>query len=134
MSARLANPWFLCLQVSYHVLDHVPDLLLTAEIAGPSGHGKTELGRQMGELIYLDMIVTDMTQMRFDTDLFGPKAPYVAHKRGSMLNNFLADHSGKRAVVMLDEIDRAGPKLVDSLLIMLDECERNPVWPYVRDC
>lgn len=43
--------------------------------AGPSGHGKTELAKQMGKLMSVDSCVVDCTEMRVETDLFGKLSP-----------------------------------------------------------
>jgi len=59
--------------------------------AGPSGHGKTELARIMGALLLVPSHFGDCTEMRHETDLFGPKAPYENWEVGSPLNNHLID-------------------------------------------
>ena len=56
---------------------------------GPSGHGKTELAKRMGELLSSEMECIDCTEMLHETDLFGPKKPYLGYELGSPLNNFL---------------------------------------------
>jgi len=90
-------------------------------LEGPSGHGKTEVGRRLGDLLSLKMLVVDMTQIKHETDLFGPYSPYVGYEKGSPLNNFLADNSGRKAIVMLDEIEKSGSKIMDANLIVFDE-------------
>jgi ATP-dependent Clp protease ATP-binding subunit ClpA len=92
---------------------------------GPSGHGKTELGRRLGSLLSLEMQTVDMTETRYETDLFGPKAPYIGCEVGSPLNNFLSRMSGKRGIVLLDELAKSKPEVLNSLLILFDEgmCE-----------
>ncbi|KAF2649129.1 P-loop containing nucleoside triphosphate hydrolase protein, partial [Lophiostoma macrostomum CBS 122681] len=97
------------------------DKPLVLTFAGPSGHGKTEVARRLGKLLSLNMLAIDMTQMKVETDLLGPHPPYHGYERGAPLNNFLAENSGKRAIVVLDEIEKAGPKLLDALLIVFDE-------------
>ena len=57
----------------------------------------------MATLLSLDLLVVDCTEMRHETDIFGPKAPYHGSEKGTPLNNYLAQWSGKRAVVFLDE-------------------------------
>ncbi|OCK98980.1 P-loop containing nucleoside triphosphate hydrolase protein, partial [Cenococcum geophilum 1.58] len=94
---------------------------LVLTFAGPSGHGKTEVGRRLGDLLSLKMLVVDMTQIKHETDLFGPYSPYVGYEKGSPLNNFLADNSGRKAIVMLDEIEKSGSKIMDANLIVFDE-------------
>lgn len=63
---------------------------LVMAFVGPPGHGKTELALQMGKLLSADFKAIDCTEMRRETDLFGPKAPYCGHEAGSPLNNHLA--------------------------------------------
>lgn len=84
---------------------------------GASGHGKTEVAKRMGSLLSLDIHIVDCTEMRYETDIFGPKAPYVGHKEGSMLNNFLAEHSGQRAVVFLDEFEKTTADVHKAMLL-----------------
>jgi ATP-dependent Clp protease ATP-binding subunit ClpA len=95
--------------------------VLKCNTTGLSGHGKTEIERSLGSLLSLDTTVIDMTQIRHESDLFGPHAPFVDHEKGSLLNNFLWDHTGKRAIIMLDEIEKADPRIIDTLLIVFDE-------------
>lgn len=40
--------------------------------AGPSGHDKTELARNLGQLLSLDFHSVDCTNFKFKSDLFGP--------------------------------------------------------------
>ena len=93
--------------------------------AGPSRHGKTELGRRLGNLLSLDMIIIDMTEVRFETDLFGPKYPFKGYEEGSPLNNFLEKNAAKRAIVMLDELEKSTQEVMNSLLIIFDEGSNN---------
>lgn len=88
---------------------------------GPSGHGKTELGRRLGMILSLPSEDVDLGQVKYESDLFGPNRPYLGCERGSKLNNFLAENSGRRAIVMLDEIEKSGPGILNSLLIIIDE-------------
>lgn len=92
-------------------------LLLT----GTSGHGKTELARRMGNLLSLEILSVDCTEMRCETDMFGPKAPYAGHEEGSRLNNYLCQQSGQRAVVFLDEFDKTDDEVRQALLMPLED-------------
>ena len=47
------------------------DTPLVLLYAGPSGHGKTELAKQMGTLMSVDILVVDCTEMRYETDMSG---------------------------------------------------------------
>ena len=94
---------------------------LVMAFAGPPGHGKTELARQMGGLLSAEMIVIDCTEMQHETDLFGPKSSYYGSAVGSPLNNHLANEHGKRTVVFLDEFDKTTEEVRQSLLIVFDQ-------------
>ena len=74
----------------------------------------------MGQLLSLDIHVVDCTEMRHETDIFGPKAPYQGWERGSSLNNFLADHASKRAVVFLDEFEKTTAEVHKAMLLPFD--------------
>ena len=88
--------------------------------AGPSGHGKTELASRMGDLLSLDIQHVDCTEMRHETDIFGPKYPYEGHGQGASLNNFLAEHTGLKSVVFLDEFDKTTAEVRKAMLLVLD--------------
>ncbi|KAK0622410.1 hypothetical protein B0T14DRAFT_563862 [Immersiella caudata] len=94
---------------------------LVMVFAGPSGHGKTELARRMGQLLSLEMECVDCTEMKHETDLFGAKKPYIGYDVGSPLNNFLARLNGRRSIVFLDEFEKTTPEVKNALLIPFDE-------------
>lgn len=94
---------------------------LVMAFAGPPGHGKTELALRMGELLSANILVIDCIEMRYETDLFGPKHPYHGSEVGSPLNNHLANEGGKRSVVFLDEFDKSTEEVRQSLLILFDQ-------------
>ncbi|KAI4101519.1 MAG: hypothetical protein LQ339_005016 [Xanthoria mediterranea] len=115
LAARTVQEW-----VMSHALHHI-EMPLVLLFTGPSGHGKTELAKRMGELLSLPLLKIDCTQIHVTTDLFGPQAPFAGHEAGSPLNNFLADHSGQKAVVFLDEFEKTTPSIHKSLLLLFDE-------------
>lgn len=92
--------------------------------AGPSGHGKTELARQLGNLISLDLLTVDCTNMHSPFNLWGPVKPYAGYKDGSKLNNFLAEHSGRRSIVFLDEVEKMDQDIRNTLLLPFDDGKR----------
>ncbi|KAH6876437.1 P-loop containing nucleoside triphosphate hydrolase protein [Thelonectria olida] len=85
--------------------------------AGPSGHGKTELARQLQTLLSLDMELVDCTTMSRESELFGPRKPWVGAKKGSPLNNFLVQHAGERCLVFLDEFEKTSEEIHQALLL-----------------
>ncbi|KAK0629585.1 P-loop containing nucleoside triphosphate hydrolase protein [Bombardia bombarda] len=85
--------------------------------AGPSGHGKTELARNLGKLISLDLHMVDCTSINTEHDMFGPRAPYYGSGDGSPLNNFIVQHSGRRCIVFLDEFEKTKNDVRQTLLI-----------------
>lgn len=50
----------------------------------------------------------------------GPKFPYYGHMEGSPLNNHLAQHSGDRSIVFLDEFEKTYEEVRNALLLVLD--------------
>ncbi len=104
--------------ISHLLLDSECPLVLL--FTGPSGHGKTELAKQLGRLLSLDTHTVDCTEMEHETDIFGPKFPYHGYEKGSRLNNFLASHAGERAVVFLDEFDKTTEEVPNALLLPFD--------------
>ena len=104
--------------VAHYLYD--ADKPLTLLLTGMSGHGKTEISKSMGALLSLSFHRVDMTEMKYETDLFGPKAPFQGSQSGSALNNFLATNSGKRCVVFLDEFEKTTDGVRQSLLLLLE--------------
>ncbi|KAJ4400290.1 hypothetical protein N0V85_005798 [Neurospora sp. IMI 360204] len=115
------------LGIHYYLLNQHSHLALGAErpmvllFAGPSGHGKTELARNLGKLISLDLHMTDCTSTRYVTDLWGPYFPYQGWEKGSALTNFLAEHTAQRSIVFLDEFEKTEDEVRESLLKPFEE-------------
>ncbi|KAI0570487.1 clpA ATP-binding subunit of Clp protease and DnaK/DnaJ chaperone [Pyrenophora tritici-repentis] len=91
---------------------------LVMAFAGPSGHGKTELAKAMGDLLSVKHTIIDMAGCHDVFDLFGSPAGYHRSLDGSKLNNFLAANSGKRSVVFLDEFDKSNQSIRNALLLL----------------
>ncbi|CAN8105255.1 unnamed protein product [Discula destructiva] len=96
--------------------------------AGPSGHGKTELARKLGELLSLDMEIVDCTSKENDREMFGARNPYQGWENGSPLNNFLVRRAGQRCIVFLDEFEKTTKDVHQTLLLPF----QNGRLPYVR--
>lgn len=93
---------------------------LVLVFAGPSGHGKTELARRLGSLLSLELEVVDCTIFNRESELFGPRQPYVGWDKGSRLNNFLVSNHQKRSIVFLDEFEKTNADIHKTLLLPFD--------------
>ncbi|WP_372782777.1 ATP-dependent Clp protease ATP-binding subunit ClpA [Litorivivens sp.] len=90
-------------------------------LAGPTGVGKTEVCRQLANLLGLELIRFDMSEyMERHTvsRLIGAPPGYVGFDQGGLLTDAVtkAPHS----VVLLDEIEKAHPDLFNLLLQVMD--------------
>ncbi|KUI61232.1 Chaperone protein ClpB [Cytospora mali] len=94
-----------------------PNTPLVMVFAGPSGHGKTELARKLGELISLEMEIVDCTNKSDEKEMFGARSPYQGWEKGSPLNNFLARKAGTRCIVFLDEFEKTTEEVCQTLLL-----------------
>lgn len=88
---------------------------------GPSGHGKTELAKSMRTCLSAAFLTINCAEMTSTTDLFGSTAPSPGYEQGSALNNFLCRNHGQRCIVFLDEFEKMGPAVHESLLTPFDE-------------
>jgi ATP-dependent Clp protease ATP-binding subunit ClpB len=92
---------------------------------GPTGVGKTELGRALAEFLFDDekaMVRLDMSEyMEKHTvsRLIGAPPGYVGYDEGGQLTE--AIRRRPYAVVLLDEIEKAHPDVFNVLLQVLDE-------------
>lgn len=92
---------------------------------GPSGVGKTELAKALAEYLFDDekaMIRVDMSEMMEEhsvSKLIGSPPGYVGYDDGG----HLAEKVRKKpySVVLLDEIDKAHPRVYDLLLQIIDD-------------
>lgn len=65
----------------------------------------------------LDLHVVDCTIFKQDNELFGPRPPFSGHEDGSTLNNFLVSKAGKRSIVFMDEFEKTGKEIHNTLLL-----------------
>ena len=106
---------------------------LVMVFTGPSGHGKTELARQMENLLSCSALVVDCTEMRVEMDLFGWKGAYQSRDQGAPLNNFLGQHSGQRCIVFLDEFEKTSHDVRQALLLVFDTGRPHSLTAFVVD-
>ncbi len=89
--------------------------------AGPTGVGKTELAKQLAEIMGVGFIRFDMSEyMERHTvsRLIGAPPGYVGFDQGGLLTD--AIHQTPHAVLLLDEIEKAHPDLFNLLLQVMD--------------
>jgi ATP-dependent Clp protease ATP-binding subunit ClpA len=89
--------------------------------AGPTGVGKTELAKQLAEVMGIGFIRFDMSEyMERHTvsRLIGAPPGYVGFDQGGLLTD--AIHQSPHAVLLLDEIEKAHPDLFNLLLQVMD--------------
>lgn len=88
---------------------------------GPTGTGKTELSKQTAESLGYDFLRLDMSEYQEEhtvAKLFGSPAGYVGYEDGGILTN--AVRSKPNCVLLLDEIEKAHPKIFNAFLQVLD--------------
>jgi len=89
--------------------------------AGPTGVGKTELARQLAEILGVSMIRFDMSEYQEKytvSRLIGSSPGYVGYEDGGQLTD--AVRKQPHAVVLLDEIEKAHTDIFNILLQIMD--------------
>jgi ATP-dependent Clp protease ATP-binding subunit ClpA len=89
--------------------------------AGPTGVGKTELARQLAEILGVSMIRFDMSEYQEKytvSRLIGSSPGYVGYEDGGQLTD--AVRKQPHAVVLLDEIEKAHADIFNILLQIMD--------------
>ncbi|MBB5210375.1 ATP-dependent Clp protease ATP-binding subunit ClpA [Microbulbifer hydrolyticus] len=89
--------------------------------AGPTGVGKTELCRQLAQVMGIELIRFDMSEyMERHTvsRLIGAPPGYVGFDQGGLLTDSVTKHP--HSVVLLDEIEKAHPEVFNLLLQVMD--------------
>ncbi len=89
--------------------------------AGPTGVGKTEVSRQLAQVLGIELIRFDMSEyMEAHTvsRLIGAPPGYVGFDQGGLLTEEVNKHP--HAVLLLDEIEKAHPDVFNLLLQVMD--------------
>ncbi|MBI2234916.1 MAG: ATP-dependent Clp protease ATP-binding subunit ClpA [Micavibrio aeruginosavorus] len=92
--------------------------------AGPTGVGKTELAKQLGATLGLDVIRFDMSEYmeaHAVSRLIGAPPGYVGYDQGGLLTEAIIKKPG--GVLLLDEIEKAHPDIYNILLQVMDNGE-----------
>jgi ATP-dependent Clp protease ATP-binding subunit ClpA len=89
--------------------------------SGPTGVGKTEVARQLANLLGVELLRFDMSEyMERHTvsRLIGAPPGYVGFDQGGLLTDGIDQHP--HCVLLLDEIEKAHPDLFNVLLQVMD--------------
>ena len=89
--------------------------------AGPTGVGKTEVAKQMANLMGIELVRFDMSEyMEAHTAsrLIGAPPGYVGYDQGGLLTEKINQHP--HCVLLLDEIEKAHPDVFNLLLQVMD--------------
>lgn len=88
---------------------------------GQTGVGKTELATQLAKSLNIDFVRFDMSEYSDEmsvTKLIGASAGYVGYEDGGLLVEQIRKHP--HCVLLLDEIEKANPKVFSVLLQVMD--------------
>lgn len=91
---------------------------------GQTGVGKTEIARQLAAHMGIDLLRYDMSEYMDETSvnkLIGSSAGYVGYDDGGRLVEDVRKHP--HSVLLLDEIEKAHPKVFNVLLQVMDNAE-----------
>ena len=88
---------------------------------GPTGVGKTEVAKSLAKNLDIEFIRFDMSEYMEEhavSKLIGSPPGYVGHEEGGLLTDEIRKHP--YSVLLLDEIEKANPALINILLQVLD--------------
>ncbi|MEL6979543.1 MAG: ATP-dependent Clp protease ATP-binding subunit ClpA [Pseudomonadota bacterium] len=89
--------------------------------AGPTGVGKTEVAKQLAEIMGVEMLRFDMSEYMEKhsvSRLIGAPPGYVGFDQGGLLTDGVDQHP--HSVLLLDEIEKAHPDVYNLLLQVMD--------------
>lgn len=89
--------------------------------AGPTGVGKTELAKQLAYHLGISLHRVDMSEYiekHSVSKLIGAPPGYVGHDQGGLLTE--AINKNPYSIILLDEIEKAHPDILNILLQMMD--------------
>ncbi len=88
---------------------------------GPTGVGKTELARQLANILGINFLRFDMSEYMEQHSvarLIGAPPGYIGFDQGGLLTDAIRKHP--QSVLLLDEIEKAHPDLFNILLQVMD--------------
>jgi ATP-dependent Clp protease ATP-binding subunit ClpA len=89
--------------------------------SGPTGVGKTEVARQLSQILGIELVRFDMSEYmerHSISRLIGAPPGYVGFDQGGLLTDSIDQHP--HCVLLLDEIEKAHPDLFNILLQVMD--------------
>lgn len=88
---------------------------------GPTGVGKTEVAKQLANILGVNFVRFDMSEYQEKhsvAKLIGSPPGYVGYEKGGLLTETIRKHP--HSVLLLDEIEKAHPDIVQILLQVMD--------------
>ncbi len=89
--------------------------------SGPTGVGKTEIARQLGNILHMPVLRFDMSEYMEKhsvAKLIGAPPGYVGFDQGGLLTDGVTKNP--HAILLLDEIEKAHPDIYNILLQLMD--------------
>jgi len=109
------------IQISRAGLGHESKPVGSFLFSGPTGVGKTELSKQLAEILGVEFLRYDMSEYAEPhtvSRLIGAPPGYVGFDQGGLLTDAIMRHP--HSVLVLDEIEKAHPNLFNLLLQVMD--------------
>ncbi len=89
--------------------------------SGPTGVGKTEIAKQLGQTLHMPMLRFDMSEYMEKhsvAKLIGAPPGYVGFDQGGLLTDAVTKNP--HSILLLDEIEKAHPDIYNVLLQLMD--------------